>query len=149
VVKVTPANWRSLATSRVRISTTAGGRTTTRTVRGKRVGRLFATPRSPKLVRLGHGGDGVALKLHLRKPPKRGWIALAGTVLRGGHTVERARPLQVSALAMRRGKAVLQLPRPLKSGHYTLHLRALETTAEGGGVQGSTTLTQSLPLHAG
>ena len=148
-VKVTPTNWRSLASSRIRIATTVGRRTTSKSVRGKPIGRRFATVRRASLVKLAKGRDGVALKLRLRHPPKLGWIAFAGTILHGGHAVERSRPLQVSALAMRRGKAVLGLPRALKGGHYTLRLRALETTAEGGGVQGSDTVERTLGLRQG
>jgi hypothetical protein len=69
--------------------------------------------------------------------------------MRGGHAVERTRPLQVSAAAMRRGRAILQLPKPLKHGHYRLKLRALETTAEGGGVQSSETVARTVALRLG
>jgi hypothetical protein len=149
MVKVTPANWRALVSSRIRISTTAGGRTSTRDVRGRTIGSQFATVRHASIVKLGGGGSGVALKLHLRHPPKRGWIAFAGGLSRGGHSVGRTRPLQLSAQAMRRGKALLQLPKGLKGGHYTLKLRALETTAEPGGIQGSQTVTRSFKLRLG
>jgi hypothetical protein len=89
----------------------------------------------------------VALKLGLRHPPKRGWIAFAGKVLRGGHVVERTAPLQLSAAAMRRGRAILQLPRALKRGSYRLQVRALEATAEGGGVQASDTIERTLAFR--
>ena len=147
VVRVTPADWRSLASTRIRISTKAGGRTTTRTVHGRPVRHRFATVRRAAAVRLSGGRQGVALKLHLRHPPKQGWIAFAGTVLGGGHVIERTAPLQLSAAAMRRGKAVLRLPRVLKPGRYRLRLRALETMAEGGGIQASDTVEQTLSLH--
>ena len=89
------------------------------------------------------------LKLHLRHPPKQGWIAFAGTIMRGGHAIERSAPLQLSAAAMRRGKAILVLPKALRSGRYRLRLRALETTALGGGIQASDTVARSLPLRLG
>ena len=148
-VKVAPANWRSLASTAVRIRTTVGGRTTSRSVHGKPIGRRFATVTHAAPVRLAGGRDGVALKLRLRNPPKRGWIALAGTILRGGHAIERTLPLQISASAIRSGKALLQLPKALKKGRYTLRVRALETTAESGGVQGSETAERTLGLHLG
>ena len=58
-------------------------------------------------------------------------------------------PLQISASAIRSGKALLQLPKALKKGRYTLRVRALETTAESGGVQGSETAERTLGLHLG
>ncbi len=148
-VSVTPANWRALGSSRIRVSTTAAGRTSTRDVRGRSIGSQFATVRHASVVELGGGGNGVALKLHLRHPPKRGWIAFAGGLSRSGHSVGRTRPLQLSAEAMRKGKALLQLPKGLKGGHYTLKLRVLEATAEPGGIQGSQTLTRSFKLRLG
>jgi hypothetical protein len=48
---------------------------------------------------------------------------------------------------MRRGRAILQLPKALKHGRYTLKLRVLETTAEGGGVQASDTVERSLAFR--
>jgi hypothetical protein len=147
VVSVTPANWRSLASSPIRVRSKSRNGTMNRTVRGRPIGRSFATVRSARVVDLAGGSKGIALKLRLRHPPKQGWIAFAGTVMRGGHTVERTAPLQLSAAAMRKGKATLPLPKALKAGHYTLRLRALETTAEGGGIQASETVGQSLALR--
>jgi len=144
VVKVTPANWRSLASTRIRVISRSGGRTTTRIVHGSPIRHRFATIRRASVVALSGGRQEVALKLHLRHPPKRGWISVAGTIIRGGHAVERTAPAQISAAAMRRERATIRLAKPLRAGHYRLRVRALETTALGGGIQASDTVARSL-----
>jgi hypothetical protein len=141
-IRVEPLRWGALGSSPVRIRTTIAGRSRSRLVRGRRLGRPFATVRVAKL-RAGKGG--VSLKLRLRHPSADDWISPAVTVLRGGHAIARSAPAQLLGRDLRAGAVKLKLSRALPRGSYTLRVRLLEVTADGP-VQGSTVVSRI--LHA-
>jgi hypothetical protein len=55
--------------------------------------------------------------------------------------------IQLSARCDAEGEGDPSAPKALKHGRYTLKLRVLETTAEGGGVQASDTVERSLAFR--
>ena len=137
-LSVAPTDWRRLGSSRVRLTATVGGRTSTRFVRARALGRRFAAVRSAKL-----SGDGtrVDLALRLKHAPKGAWVSPVVEVLRGGHVVARSRPAQLSGSAMKR--ASLPLSKRLGPGRYRLRVRLLETVTHGL-VQGSVVVRKRL-----
>lgn len=58
-------------------------------------------------------------------------MAVAATVLRGRHTIEQAKPIQLRGSALSAGTARLTLPKSLSPGRYSLRIRLLEATANG------------------
>jgi hypothetical protein len=144
-VTVTPLHWGALGSTPIRIRTKIGGRSTSRLVRGRRIGRTFARVRSAKL-HAGKGG-GVDLKLRLRHPAAGAWISPSVTILRGSHAVAKTVPAQILGRGLRGGTVHLKLNRPLHSGHYTLHVRLLEVTADGP-IQGSQVVSKSIRAAA-
>jgi len=142
-LKVTPSNWRALGSGAVRVSATVHGRTRVRYVHGRPIGRRYASVRTAKLKALGHHRYRIALTLGVHGAPKGAWISVAASVLRHGHKVEQAAPLQLSGAKLRRGRAQIVLPRALAAGHYALQLRLLEATTVGP-VQGSVVVSKTL-----
>jgi hypothetical protein len=128
----------------VRVRTKAGGKSSTRLVKGRQLDRAFATVRSAKL----HAGNGgLTLKLRVRHPSGEEWVSPAVTVLRGGHTIARSAPAQLIDAGLRRGTAKLKLSRSVPGGRYTLRIRLLEVTAEGP-IQASKVVTRTLKIAA-
>jgi hypothetical protein len=146
ILKVSPLSWKKLGSTRFRVRSKLHGRLSTRSVRGRVLGSRFATVRRASLVSLPQGGEGIALKLRLRHPPRHGWLSLTGTVLRGGHAVTRSRPMQLSDQALRRRTALLALPKSLPHGRYTLRVRGLEASAQGA-MQASRTFSRVFKLR--
>ena len=144
-LSVAPQRWGALDSAPIRVRTKIGGRTTTRLVRGRPMGRSFATVRAAKL-HAGKGG-GVDLRLRLRHPPAGAWVSPVVEVLRGGHTVAKSAPAQLLGRELGAGKAHLKLSRTVPGGHYTLRVRLLEATTDGP-IQGSTVVTKTLKVAA-
>jgi hypothetical protein len=145
-LSVAPLRWGALDSAPIRVRTKIGRRTITRLVRGRPMGRSFATVRAAKL----HAGkeDGVVdLSLRLRHPPVGAWISPAVQVLRGGHTVARSAPAQLLDRELGAGKAHLKLSRSVPGGPYILRVRLLEATTDGP-IQGSTVVTKTLKVAA-
>jgi hypothetical protein len=143
-IDVTPLSWGALGSSSVRVRTKAGGKSSTRLVKGRQLGRAFATVRSAKL----HAGKGgLILKLRVRHPSGEDWVSPAVTVLRGGHTIARSAPAQLIDAGLRRGTAKLKLSRSVPGGRYTLRIRLLEVTAEGP-IQASKVVTRTFKVAA-
>jgi hypothetical protein len=146
-LRVAPANWRSLGSSRVRVSATVNGHTTRRLLGGHAIGRRFATVRRAALGSRGRHHYDIDLYLAIHHAPRDAWLSAAATLLRHGHAIAQAAPIQLSAAALSRGAVRMRLPQPLAPGRYTLKLRLLETTVSGA-VQGSAVSTRTLAVRA-
>jgi hypothetical protein len=145
-LRITAENWSKLGSSPVRVQATVRGRTTVRRVRGRTIGRRFATARRASLVASGGGRYRVDLRLRVRRAPKGAWLSVAGTLLRRGHRIERTAPTQLDGATLRGGKTYLTLPKKLRPGSYSLQVRLLETTAQGA-IQGSRTVTRGFRVR--
>ena len=140
-LSVAPTDWRRLGSAVVRLTSSTRGRTSTRVLRGRRIGRSFATVRSAALAA---GGSRVDLSLRLRHAPAGASISPVVEVLRGRRVVAKTTPSQLSGGAMRR--AGLPLDRRLPRGRYTLRARLLETVADGL-TQSSVVVRRRLPAR--
>jgi hypothetical protein len=138
-----PTDWRHLGSSQIRLTSTVHGRKSTRLVRGRRLGRSFASVRS---ARFDTSGSHVNLALRLKHPPKGAGISPVVEVLRGKKVVAKSKPAQFSGGAM--AKPSLALSRRVGKGSYTLRVRLLETVADGL-AQSSTVVRKSLTARAG
>jgi len=138
-----PTNWRQLGSSPIRVTTRVHGRTSTRLVKGRRLGRSFAAVRGAKLDA---SGARLTLALRLKHPPKGAAVSPVVDVLRGRRVVSRSRPARLTGASMAR--PILALTRPLKGGSYTLRVRLLETVEVGLG-QSATVVRKRLHLRAG
>jgi hypothetical protein len=123
---VTPSSWRRLGSAPIRVSSRLHGRTTTRVVRGKRVGRGFVAIRGAKLS---PGGTRVNLTLRLKHPPKGASISPVVEVIGGGKVVAKSRPARFTGSAM--AKPSLALTKRVHRGGNTFRVRVLEATADG------------------
>ena len=145
-VKVTPANWRSLASTRIRIRTTVRWADdepeTPREADRERfatVARLAGQARRRAARRRAEASSAA--------PPKQG-----GSPSRG-RSCAAATPSSAPARCRSRRRDAQReglcssFAKALRRGRYRLRVRALETTAEGGGVQGSETAERTLGLH--
>ncbi len=146
-LRVAPQNWRALGSSSVRISATKHGHSDVHRLRGRRIGRRFATVRRAALEYLGRGRYRVDLALRLRHVPAHAWLSATATVLRGRRAVEQAKPIQLVGSALRAGASKLALTRSLPAGRYSLRIRLLEATANGP-AQGSLIATRTLAVFA-
>ncbi|HET9102572.1 MAG TPA: hypothetical protein VFN55_04410 [Solirubrobacteraceae bacterium] len=130
-LKVAPTSWRALGSTTVRLTASVHGRTVVKRVRGRLIGRRFATLTGAHLVPLGGGRYGVALGLRVRRAPSQAWIAIAATLVQGRRQLQRALPVQLSRAALRSGIVHLTLPGKVARGRYALVIRLLETTPAG------------------
>jgi hypothetical protein len=135
-----PTSWRKLGTSRIRVTTRVHGRTSTRMVKGTRLGRSFAAVRGASL-----SGSHLSLTLRLKHPPKGAAVSPVVDVLRGGKVVAKSKPAGFSGSRMARPS--MALTRPVRSGRYTLRVRLLETVPVGL-AQGATVVRKRLRAEA-
>jgi hypothetical protein len=135
-----PTGWRKLGTSRIRVTTRVHGRTSTRMVKGTRLGRSFAAVRGASL-----SGSHLSLTLRLKHPPKGAAVSPVVDVLRGGKVVAKSKPAGFSGSRMARPS--MALTRPVRSGRYTLRVRLLETVPVGL-AQGATVVRKRLRAEA-
>jgi hypothetical protein len=146
-LSVAPANWRALGSTQVRISATVHGHTTVRFVRGRKIGRRFATVRRAALTSLGGHHYQVDLALNVGHAPKQAWLSVAASILQRGHKLEQAKPIQLNGSTLKTGQVHLALPKTLPAGRYTLKLSLLEATMNGP-VQGSVVVTKTSTIRA-
>src|SRR5262249_59862988 len=90
-----PTNWRKLGSAPIRVTTSARGRTSTRLVKGSRLGRSFAFVRGAKL-----SGSHVSLALRLKHPPKGAAVSPVVEVVRGSNVVAKSKPASFSGRGM-------------------------------------------------
>lgn len=147
-LEVSPKSWRALTGAPVSITVSLHGHSTHRLVRGRTVGRRFATVRSASLKALGGRRYQLSMLLGFRGTPRQASLSVGASVLLGGRLVERAAANQLTGAELQRASALLALPRPLAPGRYTLRLRLLETTRSGA-VQGSVVVSRALTVRAG
>jgi hypothetical protein len=145
-LRASPSNWGAIGTAPVTLTATVGGRTSTTHVRGRAVGRRFAT--------VGHAALSVAgttervnVALRVTRPPAGAWVSIGARILRGRQVVRQANPVQVSGSALSKGLVQLALPSRLPSGRYSLRIRLLETVASGA-VQGSVVVASAATVKA-
>jgi hypothetical protein len=142
-LKVAPASWSVLGATAIRLSVQDRGRSSTKVVHAKVLGRRFATVRKARLVKTGSHRYRVDLTLKLHHAPAHGWISAAVSVKRNRQVVEHAAPAQAVSPMLAAGQLQLVLPKPLPRGRYALVVRLLETTASGP-VQASATVSRIL-----
>jgi hypothetical protein len=145
---VAPQNWHALGSAIVRISSTVHGHTTVQLVRGRLLGRRFASVRDAKLTSLGRDRYRVGVDLDVGHTPKQASLSLSASLAAHGRTLTHARPILLSGKALAAGRAQLTLSGPARQGRYTLELRLLEITANGA-IQGSVPVTRSVPVRVG
>ena len=141
-LRAAPTNWRKLGSAPIRVRSTVHGRTSSRLVKGSRLGRSFAAVRGAKFDST---GSHVSLALRLKHPPKGSAVSPVVEVLRGGKVIAKSRPAQFSGAAM--ANPSLALTRRVPSGHYKLRVRLLETVSDGL-AQGSTVVRKRLRARA-
>ncbi len=138
-----PTNWRRLGSAPIRLTSSAHGRTSTRMVKGRRLGRSFAAVRGAKFDA---AGTHLNLALRLKHPPRGASISPVVKVLRGKDVVARSRPAQFSGAAM--AKPSLALTRRVGNGSYAVRVQLLETVADGV-LQSSVVVRKRLTARAG
>jgi hypothetical protein len=143
---VAPASWRALTSSMVRARTTGRGRAKVTFLRGRTLGKRFATVRHAALTAI--GGRRYRLDLALAgRGPAHAWVSIAASVAAHGHVVEKAKPVQLGGAALAAGRAQLSLPRALSRGRYKLTVHLLETVTSGA-AQASRTLARTITVIA-
>jgi hypothetical protein len=145
-VSVVPEDWHALGSAIVRVSSTVHGHTTIQLVRGRLIGRRFASVRDAKLISAGRGPHRVEVVLRLSHTPVQPSLSLAARLLAHGHTLTQGRPVLLSGPALAAGRAQMTLSGPVRPGRYTLELRLLEITANGA-IQGSVAVTRRVPVR--
>ena len=133
-----PTNWRKLGSAPIRVTSKLHGRSSTRMVRGHRLGRSFATVRGAKFD---SAGSRLTLALRLKHPPKGAAVSPAVDVVRGGKVVARSKPARFTGAGMAR--PTLVLTKRVGGGRHTLRIRLLETN-ETGLLQSSTVVRKRL-----
>ncbi len=146
-LSVAPGSWKALSSSLVRLTTSIDHHVTSRLVRGRTLGRPFASIRRAVLQASGLHSDRVEVRLGVSHAPAHAWLSVAATVTRGGHAVMQAAPIQLDGPTLRAGDVYLALPKRLPPGRYALHLRLLEATVSAS-VQGSKIVTRTTSVVA-
>jgi hypothetical protein len=145
-LRVSPANWRALASTAVRVTTVAHGHAKTRLIHGHVLGKSFATVRRATLTAL--GGRRYRIDLTLAgHAPAHAWLSIAASVSSRGRVTERAKPVQILGAALAAGKVQLSLPKPLAAGRYKLALHLLEAVTSGA-AQGARAITRTVTVVA-
>ncbi|MHB1572098.1 MAG: hypothetical protein ACYC0H_23230, partial [Solirubrobacteraceae bacterium] len=142
-LRVAPTNWRTLGSSPIRITLSAHGRSTTRTLRGIRWGHRFATIRRASLHALGRGRYAASVSLQVSHAPAGSWLSIAATVLKGRRPIATTKPAQVLGARLKSSAVRLALGKTLPKGRYRLRIRVLETTVRGA-IQGSVVVTRTI-----
>ncbi len=109
-----PTNWRKLGSAPIRVRSTVHGRTSTRLVKGSRIGRSFAAVRGAKLD---SDGTHVSLALRLKHAPKSAAVSPVVEVLQGRKVVAMSKPARFSGREM--AKPSLALARRVRPAAIT------------------------------
>lgn len=139
-LRVKPLNWRTLDTTKVKVTVSTGRVVSTRVVRGRPIGRAFAS-----IVRVrSTSTQSLGLSVRAHRPPAGSWLTPVVEVLRRGRIVTRAKPARFDDDALNAPLA-LNLKRALSAGSYKVRIRMLEVTADGP-LQSSRVIERVLPL---
>jgi|GEM_PF-5225405 len=145
-VRVRPQSWRALGATRIVLTTSAHGRTTTRLLRGHGLARRFATVRGAQLGPVQRGRAHLDVSLALHHPPAGASVMVSASVAQHGHLISKPAPSLLRGGAAAGGNVALALPRPLRAGRYQVHVRLLEISSSGA-IQSSTAVARTLGLR--